>query len=305
MAENTTNAVESDGAGRHRGAGMLFALLGFALLSCGDGLIKSTAGQWPGMAVAALRFTLGAIGLGLVLLIREGPQGFRFPRPKVQLARGFFLAGATVTFFSSIFLMPLATATSIQFMAPLLTAVISSILYKERLSPGRWVATLIAFVGVMIVLRPSFADLGWAAFLPLAAAFGMSGLMMSNARAAGSGSVLLMQFLVAAVAAPLLILYAVLGHLSGVPSLQIGWPSWYVVIVCATVAVSASFSHMFVYLATARSSAATVAPMVYVQIIVAIAIGVVFYRDYPDLVALAGTGVIIASGIYLLRDGRR
>ena len=51
--------------------------------------------------------------------------------------------------------------------------------------------------------------------------------------------------------------------------------------------------------------AATVAPMVYVQIIVAIAIGVVFYRDYPDLVALAGTGVIIASGIYLLRDGRR
>lgn len=177
------NAGESGAAARNRGAGMLFALLGFALLSCGDGLIKSTAGQWPGMAVAALRFTLGAIGLGLVLLIREGPQGFRFPRPGVQLARGFFLAGATVTFFSSIFLMPLATATSIQFMAPLLTAVISSILYKERLSPRRWVATLIAFVGVMIVLRPSFTDLGWAALLPLAAAFGMSGLMMSNARA--------------------------------------------------------------------------------------------------------------------------
>lgn len=284
---------------------MLFALVGFAMLSCGDGLIKSTAGQWPGMAVAALRFTLGAIGLGLVLLFREGIQGFRFPRPRVQLARGFFLAGATVTFFSSIFLMPLATATSIQFMAPLLTAVISSILYKEQLSPGRWVATLIAFVGVMIVLRPNFADLGWAAFLPLAAAFGMSGLMISNAKAAGSGSVLLMQFLVAAIAAPLLILYAALGHASGVASLQIGWPSVYVVLVCATVAVTASISHMFVYLATARSSAATVAPMVYVQIIVAIAIGVVFYRDYPDLVALAGTGVIIASGIYLLRDGRK
>ena len=86
----------------------------------------------------------------------------------------------------------------------------------------------------------------FAALLPLAAAFGMSGLMISNARAAGSGSVLLMQFLVAADAAPLLVLYAVLGHLSGVPSLQIEWPSAYVVAVCATVAVSASFSHMFV-----------------------------------------------------------
>lgn len=299
------NADSAGGSRQNRGAGMLFALAGFALLSCGDGLIKSMAGQWPGMAVAALRFTLGAIGLGVVLLLREGPQGFRFPRPRVQLARGFFLAGATVTFFSSIFLMPLATATSIQFMAPLLTAVISSILYKERLSPGRWIATLMAFGGVMIVLRPSFADFGWAALLPLAAAFGMSGLMISNAKAAGSGSVLLMQFLVAAVAAPLLILYAALGHFSGIPSLHVTWPSAYVVFICATVAVSASFSHMFVYLATARSSAATVAPMVYVQIIVAIAIGVAFYRDYPDLVALAGTGVIIACGIYLLRDGRK
>ena len=44
--------------------------------------------------------------------------------------------------------------------------------------------------------------------------------------------------------------------------------------------------------------------MVYVQILVAIAIGVVFYQDYPDLVALAGTCVIIVSGIYLLRSGR-
>ncbi len=105
MSENTTKPGAGDAGRGNRGAGMLFALVGFALLSCGDGLIKSTAGQWPGMAVAALRFTLGAIGLGLVLLIREGPQGFRFPRPRVQLARGFFLAGATVTFFSSIFLM--------------------------------------------------------------------------------------------------------------------------------------------------------------------------------------------------------
>lgn len=304
MAENLVNQASTEAPRNNVAAGMLFALAGFALLSCGDGLIKSTSGQWPGTAVAALRFTLGAIGLGVVLLIVEGPSGFRFPRPRVQFARGFFLAAATVTFFSSIFLMPLATATSIQFMAPLLTAVISSILYKEKLSRGRWIATLIAFIGVMIVLRPSFADLGWAALLPLAAAFGMSGLMLTNARAAGSGSVLLNQFLVAAIAAPLLVLYAMVGHVSGFAALQVGWPSGYVVAVCATIAVTASFSHMLVYLATARSSAATVAPMVYVQIIVAIAIGVVFYRDYPDLIAMAGTVVIITSGIYLLRSGR-
>lgn len=309
MPDNSSPKAEGSASADARrsnvAAGMAYALAGFALLSGGDGLIKSTSGEWPGMAVAALRFTIGAVGLGIVLLLVEGREGFRFPLPRVQLARGFFLAVATLTFFSSIFLMPLATAVSIQFMAPLLTAAISALLYRERLSRGRWVATLVAFIGVIIVLRPSFAELGWAALLPLAAAFGMSGLMMANARAAGSGSVLLMQFIVAAIAAPILLLAAAIGHFSGYPPLQIGWPTQHVVLVCTVVAVSASFAHMLIYTATVRGSAAVVAPMVYVQILVAIGLGVVFYQDYPDLVALAGTGIIIASGIYLLRDGRK
>ncbi|MDM7956190.1 DMT family transporter [Blastomonas sp.] len=305
MPDNSDSQTAAEANRTNIAAGMAYALAGFALLSGGDGMIKSASGEWPGMAVAALRFTIGAIGLGVVLLLVEGPKGFRFPRPRVQLARGFFLAAATLTFFTSIFMMPLATAVSIQFMAPLLTAVISSILYREQLSRGRWLATLVAFVGVIIVLRPSFADLGVAALLPLAAAFGMSGLMMTNARAAGSGSVLLMQFLVAAIAAPILVLAAAIGHVSGYPPLRVGWPSNHVILVCTVVAVSASFAHMLIYTATVRGSAAVVAPMVYVQILVAIGIGVVFYSDYPDLVALAGTGIIIASGIYLLRDGRK
>lgn len=305
MSDDTAAAASGPPLRPNVAAGMAYALAGFALLSCGDGLIKSASGLWPGSAVAALRFTMGALGLGVVLLLAEGPSGFRLPKPAVQLARGFFLALATLTFFTSIFLMPLATAVSIQFTAPLLTAVISAILYRERLGVGRWVATLVAFVGVIIVLRPSFADLGWFAALPLVAALGMSGLIMTNARAAGSGGVLLMQFLVAAFAAPFLIVAAVVGHFAGYPPLQVGWPSGHVIAVCAIVAVSATFAHLLIYLATVRGSAAAVAPMVYVQILVAIGIGVVFYQDYPDLVAMAGTGVIIASGIYLLRDGSR
>lgn len=305
MTDQPPTAGSGGASQPNMAAGMLYALAGFACLSCGDGLIKSLGSEWPGTAVAALRYTLGALGLGVILLIREGPKGFRMPLPRVQLARGIFVSIATISFFSSIFLMPLATATSIQFIAPLLTAVISALAFGEKLSPSRWVATLLAFVGVMIVLRPSFADLGVTALLPLLAAFGMSGMMIANGRAAGSGSVLLMQFLIAVMAAPILIVAAFIGDASGYPPLAVSWPSWHVILICTTVAVSASFSHMLIYVATVRSSAATVAPMVYVQILVAIGIGVVFYQDYPDLVALAGTGLIIVSGLFLLRQGRR
>jgi len=284
--------------------GMALALAGFALLSVGDGIIKSLAGTWPGTAVAALRYAFGAIGLGVLLYWREGRAGFRMPLPKVQLVRGICVAGATLAFFSSIFLMPLASATAIQFVNPMLTGIISAVLLSERVGRARWIATLVAFAGVLVVLRPKFEQLGWAALLPLVAAVGLSGMMIANRRVAGAGSVLLMQFLIAAIAAPILILAAAVGHWSGIAVLHVGPPDLRVIGLCALVAATASTSHMLVYLATTRASAAIVAPMVYVQLLVAILIGMAFYGDYPDAVALGGAALIICSGLYLWRQGR-
>ncbi len=50
--------------------GLILALAGFAVLSCGDALVKTMAGAWSPLAVAALRFTIGAIGLSVILGVR-------------------------------------------------------------------------------------------------------------------------------------------------------------------------------------------------------------------------------------------
>ncbi len=283
-------------------AGMLLALAGFASLSVGDGVIKSISGEWPGTAVAALRYSFGAIGLALFLFLKEGRAGFRIPMWKTQLSRGFFVAMATLCFFSAIFLMPLSEATAIQFTSPMLTALLSALLLHERASKRVWIATLVAFAGVLIVLRPNVALLGWAAMLPLGAALGMAFLMIFNRAVSGSGSGLLMQVLVASIAAPFLILAAAIGHFSGFEPLQLSWPHWSVVARCALVAVTASASHWIVYTATTRASAATVAPMVYVQLIVALGIGMIFYGDYPDWISILGSTLIVAAGLWLWRQ---
>jgi hypothetical protein len=70
-------------------SGLFYALCGFALLSLGDAIIKTIAGAWPGTAVAALRYAVGALGLGTLLFVKQGRQGFAIPMPKVQLLRGF------------------------------------------------------------------------------------------------------------------------------------------------------------------------------------------------------------------------
>ena len=284
--------------------GLLFALGGFALLTVGDTVIKTIAGVWPGTAVALTRYAIGVALLGTLLWRREGRAGFRLTRWRWHMLRGFGVAMATVAFFSALFLMPLADATSISFTSPILTALLAAPILGERLRPVSLVAMLLAFAGVVIVLRPSFAELGVVALLPLLAAFGMSLLMLGNRAVAGSGSPLAMQFAVAALALPVLVVVGLAGHFSGLPQYRIGVPDWTIVARCALAACTASGAHWLIYLGTERTGVARVAPMTYVQLLLALLLGWALFGDRPDLIALAGAAVIIAAGLLLWWTGR-
>lgn len=287
------------------GSGVLFALGGFALLSVGDAVIKTMAGEFTPTGVAAIRFTFGAIGLATLALAREGRGVLRPPSPWLQVARGLCLALASLCFFSAVFVMPLAEATALVFVAPILTALLSGPLLKERVRPATFIASAIAFAGVLVVLRPNVLAIGIAALLPVAAALFMALLVIANRATAGRGSVLAMQFYVAAVAAPVLIAAAAVGHASGIAALALEMPPASVALRCALVAITASTAHYLVYLGTTRANAASVAPMTYVQLIVATAIGWWWFGDRPDLATLGGAAIIVAAGLYLWRDTRR
>jgi len=279
-------------------------LCGFALLSIGDAVIKSIAGAWPGTAVAALRYSIGAIGLGTLLFLKEGRQGFAMPLPKLQWLRGFSVAMATICFFSSIFLMPLADATAIGFTSPMITAIFSAIFLHERTHATKWIAIFVAFGGVLMIMRPNVMELGWVALLPLAAAMSMAFMIIGNRAVAGTGSPLLLQFLVASLAVPFILGAALIGHFSGVEALHVGVPDWTIIARCTLVAVTASFAHWLIYMATTRASAAEIAPMTYVQLLIAVGLGIILFGDWPDLTSLAGAGIIVASGLILWRGSR-
>lgn len=285
-------------------SGLLYALCGFALLSIGDAVIKSIAGAWPGTAVAALRYSIGAIGLGTLLFLKEGRQGFAMPLPKLQWLRGFSVAMATICFFSSIFLMPLADATAIGFTSPMITAIFSAIFLHERTHATKWIAIFVAFGGVLMIMRPNVMELGWVALLPLAAAMSMAFMIIGNRAVAGTGSPLLMQFLVASLAVPFILGAAFIGHFSGLEALHVGVPDWTIIARCTLVAVTASFAHWLIYMATTRASAAEIAPMTYVQLLIAVGLGIILFGDWPDLTSLAGAGIIVASGLILWRGSR-
>ena len=280
-------------------SGILIALCGFALLSFGDAVIKTMAGELSPLLVAAIRFALGSAGLSLLLAMNEGPRAFRPQSPRLQAARGFCLAAASLCFFSAIFVMPLATAMALAFVSPVIVALLSGPLLGEKVRPATWVASFIALAGVALVLRPNFAALGLVALLPLASAFFFALMILANRASAGQGSALSMQVFVQIGAMPLLILAAIGGHFSGVENLRITVPDWSVVARCAVVAVTASSAHWLAYIGTQRAGAATIAPTTYIQMLVATFLGWWWFDDVPDLLTLAGAAIIIGAGLLL------
>ncbi|HQS96614.1 MAG: EamA family transporter [Novosphingobium sp. 17-62-19] len=287
----------------HR-SGLIFALGGFALLSLGDIAVKSMAGQWPGTAIAALRYVVGAVGLGVILYLREGWAGFRFPRLRWQMLRGSGVALAAVASFTAFHLMPLSEATAISFTSPMITALLAAIMLGEALRRETLIASVVAFIGVLLILRPNFAVLGPAALLPVFAATGMALLMIANRKVVGLGSILSMQFNVAAIGAVLLVIAAIAGHFSGLAMFAVPPLPLPVLLKSAGIAVSASLAHMLLYLATTRTGAAAIAPMTYVQLLLAGCFGWVLFDERPDLVAVIGAAVIVCAGLYLWRAGR-
>jgi drug/metabolite transporter (DMT)-like permease len=144
-------------------------------------------------------------------------------------------------------------------------------------------------------------ELGLAAFYPLGAAFGMAWLMIFNRKAAGDAPALVMQFLVAVMAAPLLLIAAAVLGLT-VPAFAVPTPSLEVVLKCAGVAVTGSVGHFLIYSATVRATAAVVSPMTYIQLLVAAGLGWMWFGDKPDAATLGGAALIIAGGLWLWRS---
>lgn len=284
---------------------LILAVCGFMLLSVGDVVVKTMAGAWPGSAVAALRYVIGAVGLTVLVAVRIGRKGFVLPKPWLQVGRGAAVAGATLGFFLGVHVMPLADATSIVFTNPLLTVLLSALFLRERTPRATWGAIALAFVGVLIVLRPNLAALGLAALFPLGAALAMAVLMMLNRRAAGLAPALVLQMLIAVCAAPILVGIAIVGHLSGDAALAVPVPDWTIVARCAFVAVTASTGHWLIFRGTELASAATIAPTTYAELIVAVTAGALVFGDYPDAVSIVGMALIVAGGLWLWRAQKR
>jgi drug/metabolite transporter (DMT)-like permease len=285
-------------------AGLLYALAGFCTLSIGDAIVKGMAGEWPATAMAATRYVSGTVLLAILVVRYAGVAALRLPRDPLQWLRGVAISMSAMGMFLAVWIMPLAEATAIAFTQPIITAVFAALVLRERARATTWIATLIAFAGVFVVLRPNFASAGWGVLFPLLGATGMAVTIIANRAIQGRASVLAMQYYMSVTAMLFLTAATVAGHLTGHPNFQLDWPHWSVVARCAFIGLSATLGQWLIFMGTVKAGAGTIAPMTYGQLLMAVTLGWLFFGDSPDLTATFGAAIIIGAGLFLWSAGR-
>lgn len=165
--------------------GVLLILLSGLLLASHDGLAKHLLEIYPVFLVIWARYVAQTVLMTALFVPRMGQRVFRTLRPWPQLLRGLSLVSVSLLFINGLHFIPLAEATAVIFLTPVLVTVASALL-GERINPSQWIAVGFGLLGVLIIVRPGSALFTPAALLPLGAALSFTVYQLITRRLAGT-----------------------------------------------------------------------------------------------------------------------
>lgn len=302
-------------AGWGTASGIGCVLVSMVALSLQDSLIKWLGATYP-LHEIVLGRALVALGVIVsVLWATSGLHRLRTHRLGLHLARGGLLVAANSAFFLGLIAMPVAEATAIFFVAPLFITMLSVVVLGEPVGPRRLLAVVVGFAGVLVMVRPGSGALGHAALLPVFAALAYATMQILTRRlgvtdgAAAMAFYVHLSFVVAGVAMGLAVGHGRFAG-SGDPSLEFLLRPWHLpagsdlalVLVIGLLVAGASLLLSQAYRIT---EATTLAPFEYVALPLTALWGFLLWGEVPDAVALLGMGMIVASGLVVIRRSRR
>ena len=277
------------------GIGLMVAAVG--LLATMDMLVKVlvTADH----SVFQMMFLRSWIILIFCLAVLPRWGGFaalRMQRPSLLLLRSVAGAGGALLYFESLRQLPLADATSLAFGATFIMTVLSVPLLKERVGPHRWLAVIVGFIGVLIVVRPG-GSFHPAALLAVAGSIGYA-LMMVLGRVLGPTEPSFRQ----------VFYFNLLLGLISLPSAVADWTplSSTDLLLLGVLSVLAFAGHFCLTAAFVRAPIGVVAPLEYTALAWATGLGYAVWGDVPDAAVLGGSAIIVLCGLYILhRESRQ
>jgi drug/metabolite transporter (DMT)-like permease len=278
-----------------RGIGLM--LLAMAALSVMDAAMKQLVDHYSPIQVAALR---GIVSLPFVIAWvywreRNFATLFRV-RWRWHLARGVLAVLMLTSFIYGISGMPLSEAYTLFFVAPLMITALSVPLLKESVGPRRWLAVIVGFGGVLIVLRPGSVALSLTtvAVLVGATCYALNAISVRILGRSDSTAAMSFWFMaMVAIGAGLL----ALPDWQPLRTVDTGW--------LIAMGITGALGQLFITEAFKCAPVSVIAPFEYSTLFWGLLLDLIFWGELPGPTVFVGAAVIVGSGLYLIRRERK
>lgn len=288
-------ALASDDARNLRGAmWIIVSCFGATIMSVSVRLLSEDLHT---VQLAFLRSVLGLWVLIPIFLLpgknaEREERRIRFSRPELHLARGLLFVGAVNMGFYALSVLPLATATTLFFLAPIFTTSLAALFTSEKVGPRRWAAVFAGFVGALIVLRPGFAVIEPAMLSAIGSSLLFAVALIITrplAKADGANSIMVSTSVIA-------------GILLLAPALWV-WRevSFQLVPLILLMTLSASLRLFADIRAYSTADVGFLAPFAFMRLLFIVVAGWIVFREGVDGPVALGALVIIGAGVFIAR----
>lgn len=271
--------------------GILFMCTAASLFPMMNGLAKLMSQDYSSAQVVWARTLSHLVFILMLFAPKAGARIFRTRKPGVQFIRSCMLIGSTFLYFTALKYVPVAQAASISFTAPLIVVLLAGPMLGERITPTRLAAVLVAFAGVLIVIRPGAAVFHWASLLILGTATCYALYQILTRKVANWDS-----------PETSAVYSALLGSLLMSAVVPFFWrtpDSLLDTLLLTSLGVLGGLGHYCVARAMTYAPANFVSPFQYWQMIGSVTVGYLLFSEIPDRYTWIGASLIIGAGIYI------
>ena len=289
---------------------VLFLLIGILGISINDTIIKFLSDAYALHQLVFIRAIFVLLIIVPPVLVRYGIAALRTTRPGVHALRGLLIVLANLTFFAGLASLPLAEASAVVFVSPVLITTFSHYFLGERIGVWRWSAVVIGLIGMICGVQPFGAQLELAFLWPLAAAVCYAGFTVTTrylGRTEGIASLAIysiVSFLVVSVAMGLSVGDGSFAN-TGNPNLEFllrawRWPDSDDLGLIAAIGLLSAVIAIAMSAAYRAAEASFLAPFEYVNLPLVLLWGFLIFGDFPNALALFGMALIASGGIIMI-----
>lgn len=276
-------------------------MLGFCVLApMGDSIAKLLGGTIPLLQLLLVRFFVQAVLLLPNIVLRRRKLNMTSRLVALTFVRTLLHIVGVGAMFLSLQFLPLADAVAIAFVMPFIMLLLGRFVLHEEVGPRRLAACAAGFVGTLLVVQPSFAEVGLPALLPLLVAVVFALFMLVTRQIAKDVDPMSLQAISGGMATVILALIYCLAIPFGGQEAQIVVPDHNSAALLLAIGVIGTLAHLLMTWSLRFAPSATLAPMQYLEIPVATVIGYLVFADLPNGLAALGIAITICAGLYVV-----